>query len=339
MASLGLLRAGVIGPLIEDLRSHGTNVTPLLSKAKLPLVIAERQEGLIPWAAALKFLPIVARYTGDPLFAANCILSAGGKRPNRVASVSLDRTTTKFEAIRTFVMRTNAITTGATITSTISDDWMWILRRPNNPGDIDSWHAEQFVIATFVKAISSYLGDGWRPQKLKIRQATRPKNIPYQWSEANIETAKPHTAIGVKLVDIVSATSFNSELALPPDISDQAGLEKAVTNDPASVRSAVMHYIEHEATSLKRVADAFGVSDKTFRRRLTALDLSYADMVDEMRYKRSLQLLNDTDLSITELALELGYRYPENFTRAFRKRVAVSPSAYRKMIADGTISV
>jgi len=338
MASLELLKASVVGPVIEALGSRGTDVTPHLAKARLPLIMAERQVGLVPWVSALSFLDVVAHYTGDSLFSANCILNAGGKRPNKVASVSLVRAPTIFEAIRTFVMRANAITTGAVITSTVSYEWMWILRRPNNPGNIDSWHAEQFVIATFVKALSSYLGQDWRPQKLKIRQAMRPDSIPYQWRDADIETSNPHTAIGIELVDIVSATTFNSELAPPPDISDQAGLEKAVTNDPASVRSAVTHYIEHEATSLKRVAEAFGVGEKTFRRRLTALDLSYADMVDETRYKRSLQLLNDTDLSITELALELGYRYPENFTRAFRNRVGVSPSEYRKMMAEGLIS-
>jgi len=337
MASLELLKAGVVGPVIGALRSRGTNVTSHLAKARLPLIMAERQMGLVPWVSALNFLDVVARYTGDPLFSANCILNAGGKRPNRVASVALARAPTIFEAVRTFVMRTNAITTGATITFTVSGNWMWILRRPNNPGNFDSWHAEQFVIATFVKAISTYLGPGWQPQNLKIRQATRPDNIPWQWANADIETANPHTAIGVKLVDIVAGTSFDSELAPPPDSSEQFGLENPVVNDSASLRSAVLHYIEHESASIKRVADAFGVSEKTFRRRLTALDLSYAEMVDETRYKHALELLKDANLSITELALELGYGYPENFTRAFRRRVGVTPSVYRKMMAEGMI--
>ena len=67
--------------------------------------------------------------------------------------------------------------------------------------------------------------------------------------------------------------------------------------------------------------------------------LSYSELVDETRYKRSLELLNDSSLSITELALNLGYEYPENFTRAFRKCVGVSPSVYRKMMAEDIISV
>ncbi len=339
MASLGLLKARVVSPVITALGSQGTDVTPHLGKARLPLIMAEQQKGLVPWVSAIRFLDVVAHYTGDPLFSANCILSAGGKRPSSVASVSLVRAPTAYESIRMFVENTNAITTGATITSTVSGNWLWILRRPNNPGNIDSWHAEQFVIATFVKALSSYLGQDWRPQKLKIRQATRPDHIPLQWAEADIETANPHTAIGISLVDVVSGMKGGHEHTTPPGDWDQVSLWEAVVNDSASLRSAILHYIEHEATSIIRVADAFGVSERTFRRHLTTAGLSYSELVDETLYKRSLELLKDSSLSITELALFLGYSNPENFARSFRKREGVSPSAYRKMIADGTISV
>ena len=333
MANLELLKAGVVSPIIAALRSRGTDVTPHLAKARLPLIMAERQIGLVPWVAALDFLDVVARYTGDPLFSANCILSAGGKRPDRVASVTLVRAPTAYESIRRFVENANAITTGATITSTVSGNWLWILRRPNNPGNIDSWHAEQFVIATFVKAISSYLGQDWRPQKLKIRQTEYPDHIPDQWSEADIETANPHTAIGIRLVDIVSETTSDHEHTALPGNWEQTEIEEAVVNDRASLRSAVLHYIAHEAERIARVADAFGVTESTFRRHLKTAGLSYSELVDETRYKRSLDLLKDTNLTITEIALGFGYAYPENFARAFRKRVGMSPTEYRRMIA------
>jgi len=339
MANLEVLKASVVSPVIQALRSRGTDVTPHLAKARLPLIMADRQVGLVPWVSALNFLDVVAHYTGDPLFSADCILRAGGKRPNTVASVSLARSPTAYESIRRFVENANATTTGATITSTVSGNWLWILRRPNNRRNIDSWHAEQFVIATFVKAISSFLGDDWRPQKLKIRQATRPDRIPSQWTEADIETANQHTAIGMSLVDVVSGVKVDHEHTAPPGDWEQAALREAVVNDSASLRSSVLHYIEHEATSIKRIADAFGVTERTFRRHLTTAGLSYSELVDETLYKRSLKLLKDSSLSITELALFLGYSNPENFTRAFRKRMGISPSAYRKMIAESIISV
>jgi len=335
MANLELLKASVVSPIIATLRSRGTDVTPHLAKARLPLIMAERQVGLVPWVSALRFLDGVAHYTGDPLFSADCILRAGGKRPNTVASITLVRAPTAYESIRVFVKKANTFTTGSTITTTVSGNWLWILRRPNSPGNIVSWHTEQFVIATFVKAISSFLGEDWRPQKLKIRQATLPDRIPWQWTEADIETANPHTAIGIKLVDIVSESKCDHEHTAPPGDWDQAALREAVVNDSASIRSAVLHYIEHEAGHITRVADAFGVTERTLRRHLKTAGLSYSELVDETRYKRALELLKDSSLSITELALSLGYRYPENFTRAFRKRVGVSPNDYRKMTTKG----
>ena len=335
MANLELLKASVVSPIIATLRSRGTDVTPHLAKARLPLIMAERQVGLVPWVSALRFLDGVAHYTGDPLFSADCILRAGGKRPNTVASITLVRAPTAYESIRVFVKQANTFTTGSTITTTVSGNWLWILRRPNSPGNIVSWHTEQFVIALFVKAISSFLGEDWRPQKLKIRQATRPDYIPWQWTDADIETANPYTAIGVELGDIVSETKCNYEHTAPPGDWDQAALREAVANDSASLRSAVLHYIEHETGRITRVADAFGVTERTLRRHLNAAGLSYSELVDETRYKRALELLKDSSLSITELALSLGYRYPENFTRAFRKRVGVSPNDYRKMTTKG----
>ena len=49
-------------------------------------------------------------------------------------------------------------------------------------------------------------------------------------------------------------------------------------------------------------------------------------MVDETRYKRALELLKDANLSITELALELGYGYPvSRITVIDTSRIAYGP--------------
>jgi AraC family transcriptional regulator, transcriptional activator of pobA len=41
--------------------------------------------------------------------------------------------------------------------------------------------------------------------------------------------------------------------------------------------------------------------------------------------------LFDTDKSISEIAYELGFKYPQHFTRLFKKRVGYSPNEYRVM--------
>jgi len=335
MTQLGLLKAGIISPVIESLKSNGSNIAPIVAKARLPAHINEHQQGLIPWVSAIRFLEVVARYTGDPLFSANTLQSEDWEPANRVASLSLYDAPTTYESIRIFVERVNAITTGATLKTSVSGGWMWILRKPNHPGATESWQAEQFVIATMVKAISFIIGWDWQPKKLKIRVPDLPTAIPGQWKDAEIVTASSHTAIGIRMIDIISVTKSDNEYIEPPVHSQQIELMGSVQNDPENLRSAVQHYIARETPSMTYVAEAFGVSVRTFRRNLVTANISYREMVDKTRYRRSLKLINDTSIPIAEIAFSLGYEFPENFTRAFRKSAGVSPSEYRKMNAVG----
>jgi len=335
MTQLGLLKAGIISPVIERLRSGGSNVAPIFSKARLPACINEHQQGLIPWVSAIRFVEVVARYTGDPLFSANTLQSENGEPANRVASLSLYDAPTTYESIRAFVESANATTTGATLNTSVSGGWMWILRKPTQPGATESWQAEQFVIATMVKAISFILGWDWQPKKLKIRVPELPAAMPDQWKDAEIVTANSHTAIGIRMIDIVSVTKSDNERVVALVHSRLDEPMEAVKDDPASLRLAVQQYITHEAPSMTYVADAFGVGVRTFRRHLLAANISYRELVDKERYRQSLKLINDTSIPITEIAFSLGYDFPENFTRAFRKQTGVSPSEYRKMKAVG----
>jgi len=336
MTHLGLIKAGILGSTIERLRSGGSNVAPIFSKAGLPACINEHQQGLVPWVSAIRFLEVVARYTGDPLFGFSTLQNEDCESANRAASISLYNGPTTYESIRTFVESANAATTGATIKTSVSDGWMWILRQPNNPRATESWLAEQFVIATMVKAISFNLGRDWQPKKLKIRLSELPTTIPDQWKDAEIVTASSHTAIGIRMTDIVSVTKSDNEHIVRPVHSQQPALMESVQDDPASLRQAIQSYLTHETPSMTYVADAFGTNVRTFRRHLVAANISYRGLVDKARYGRSLNLLNDTSLSITEIAFSLGYEFPENFTRAFRNQAGVSPREYRKMKAGST---
>jgi len=39
----------------------------------------------------------------------------------------------------------------------------------------------------------------------------------------------------------------------------------------------------------------------------------------------------DIDKSIGEVAYELGFKYPQHFTRLFKQRVGISPNEYRNL--------
>jgi AraC-like DNA-binding protein len=62
-----------------------------------------------------------------------------------------------------------------------------------------------------------------------------------------------------------------------------------------------------------------------------ATDQTPIEYLVRLRIQRSMALLRNTDLSITEIALEVGFNDGNYFTRQFRKANDVSPSAYRAL--------
>lgn len=53
-------------------------------------------------------------------------------------------------------------------------------------------------------------------------------------------------------------------------------------------------------------------------------------MIMEKTVFEAKKLLNYTNLSIKEIALELGYREPSNFSTLFKKHTKVNPNQYRE---------
>lgn len=80
------------------------------------------------------------------------------------------------------------------------------------------------------------------------------------------------------------------------------------------------------------VAEAINMGYSKFRR-LFKEYTGYAPLqyLQELRLQRSKQLLTSTDLSLTEIADEVGYDNADYFSAAFKKKNHITPANYRKM--------
>lgn len=76
-------------------------------------------------------------------------------------------------------------------------------------------------------------------------------------------------------------------------------------------------------------ARALAVSEATLRRRLAADGTSFGDLLADVRMVHALGLLQSTDLSITRIALDVGYASASRFAVRFRSRFGISPSQIR----------
>ncbi|MGB0133053.1 helix-turn-helix transcriptional regulator, partial [Dokdonella sp.] len=77
------------------------------------------------------------------------------------------------------------------------------------------------------------------------------------------------------------------------------------------------------------LAHMLHVSTRTMNRRLAAENTSFRQLGVLTRQARARRMLIESQLSITQIALQLGYRDTANFTRAFRTEVGVTPALFR----------
>ncbi len=88
--------------------------------------------------------------------------------------------------------------------------------------------------------------------------------------------------------------------------------------------------------SLEVIANKVGTHDKKlsaiFRQHLGTTVFAW---IREERLRRGRQLLAGTDLSMQDIAEHIGFRSACNFTTAFRERMGVTPSAFRRGLREG----
>jgi AraC-like DNA-binding protein len=82
--------------------------------------------------------------------------------------------------------------------------------------------------------------------------------------------------------------------------------------------------------SMAEVAAAFDISERTFRRQLGTENTSFRALLDQVRFGKAQQLLNNSTLSMAAIAQQLGYAESAAFIHAFQRWAGASPAAFRK---------
>lgn len=80
---------------------------------------------------------------------------------------------------------------------------------------------------------------------------------------------------------------------------------------------------------IEHAAADFGVSLRTFQRRLAEAGLNFLDIRNRLRVQIAKRMLVATDIPLTAIALQLGYSEASAFSRNFKAQVGETPAEYR----------
>ncbi|HSW05867.1 DNA-binding response regulator [Aquabacterium sp.] len=91
--------------------------------------------------------------------------------------------------------------------------------------------------------------------------------------------------------------------------------------------------------SVGQLAEQLGLTERRlstlFRKHL---GLTVSGFISEERIRVGCQLLGSTQMSVQDIALEVGFANPANFSTAFRERLGLTPQAWRQHQRDGAAS-
>ncbi|AZA78430.1 AraC family transcriptional regulator [Chryseobacterium sp. G0186] len=109
--------------------------------------------------------------------------------------------------------------------------------------------------------------------------------------------------------------------------------EKNVLESPSNNPEMVKKFIDenyHRNIKAEEIGKLMGINQNVIRKEFKAkYHTTIAHYISELRMLKAKKLISDKEIMIKEIAIECGYEYIQNFTRAFKKKFGVSPEHLR----------
>ena len=99
-----------------------------------------------------------------------------------------------------------------------------------------------------------------------------------------------------------------------------------------SLQQTLLSLLPEGGATVARVAEALHVSVRTLQRRLDSRGLTWQQVLDRSREELARHYLADRALTLSDIALLLGFSEQSAFTRAFRRWTGETPVQIRKRL-------
>lgn len=194
-------------------------------------------------------------------------------------------------------------------------------------GDVPAMYAD-YALTACVCRMRTVIGDAGHPTDVRLR---RP--VP-------TDPAAHQRAFGpdVRFDPDCDAAFYDAATLAIPTLTPDPGLREVLhrhaeallatlpTVDPLveQIRRVLRQGLPHGHSELARVAKALDTSPRTLQRRLSALGVTWSDLITETRFTLAKAHLAEHDLSVEEVGLLVGYSDPSSFHRAFVRWIPTS---------------
>ncbi len=330
-AAAGEVRIGPVAAIPDVLRKLG--VTPSLPfvRAGVPLSTFKNPENRIAFEALGRLFSECSTLTGCDHFG---LLVGECFELNGLGAIGylMRNSATVGEALRALLLHLYLHDRGA-VPILINLDESYVLLgysiyRHGTPGTA---HLYDVAIAIGFRALKEICGATWKPLRVQFSHV-RPKDPrPFR------RLFGPNVRFDAEVSGIVFEASWLDHAIAGADPNLRELVMQAINQTGANstmsfvdvVRGVLHQMVLSGASSAENVALLFGMHERTLRKRLTAERTSLQQLVSQTRFELAKQLLENTELPLSEIASALRYADAAVFSRAFRSWSKTSPREWR----------
>lgn len=330
MQPLACFRAAHLLPYLDLLREVGAPIDGGLQRAGLPVRGLERLDAYVPLVPAVAFLKDMGRREGVDEFGLRAArnLQLANFEPSLLAAL---------EIYGRFVGREDV---NVIVSLTACADGLRVYSRSCFPLDPEGRRLDdssQLMAALAI--VRAFAGPRWIPAEVSFHSPLAAGPIAQEvFADARLVVDAPAASMLIprRLLSVPTreprpAGQLSAgvvDLSLPP-----------LPDFKTSLKAVLSTYLADGAPPVGVAAELASTSIRSLQRHLKESGLTYSELLAEIRFDSARQLLAETDLSVLDVSLELGYKDPSNFARAFRRLAGVSPREYRKISTTNAVAI
>ncbi|QQE67509.1 hypothetical protein GFS31_42220 (plasmid) [Leptolyngbya sp. BL0902] len=338
MKSIPLIRVGLLLPIVNFLDHIGSPTERLLEQVSISPMALDRPDGLLTLYQGASLAERAAALEGIETLG---FLIGSQTPPPRLGTLGklVQNSLTLFDLFITVEQVIGMANSGQRVSLRWDGDWVWWQFNCENPGRISNLQNHRYDLGLYLSALRQALGPNWRPPELHLKEPRCQAMVDLQdFAGTTIHFLRPYNAIKIPR----SALSLPYNPSAPSNNLGSPDYERfqQTAPDPAffnSLHQLIQAMLPYSYPDIALVAAASGLSVRTLQRILAEAGLTYSKLVDRVRFNRAIALLQQPEVKLLDIAGELGYTDPANFTRAFKRWAGISPREYRLLHSHKSI--
>lgn len=327
-----LVRAAALTNFTEVAQELGYDAGAALRRAGLRAQLLRQPDQLVEADRVARLLEDAARETGCESFglriAARRQLSNFG-----MVSLLLMHQPTLRQVLLTLIRHLHLLNERLAIQ--VEDAGHLVILREELTVSVDARQSIELAIGVLYRMCEALLGDRWQPAGVSFtHEPPASQAFHRRFFKCRIEFDAAFNGLVCRAADLdvpnpradpVLAEYARKIIAEAPD-----GRQRSIDQE---VRKAIYLMLPAGKATCKGVAQGLGTSMRTLQRELDAHQLTFKQLLNDVRQELARRYVANSRYSLGEVAAMLGYSTHSAFTRWFSARFGCSPESWRNRSA------